>query len=264
MVSDVRTPPRPGRVLLSLLLVADAGFIALHILSIQLTRWARRELVIHVDGSIPEHFQFVKLGWAAILALMLARYFRGWSFVAWAVLLAYVVVDDFFMIHEWAGRELAVRTGGARVLGLPAEAVGELVPPALAVLVTAPFILWGVWRSTGEERRVSRRLFGLVALLAAFGVVLDFVHTALGEAPGSTWKIWELVEDGGELVIASLILALVFAAVVSPRRDSPAGAPGSTQPRSTAPGGDASPGSADGDPGGTGSTVGRDGRVEQT
>lgn len=228
MTRPPQDPPRPGRVLLWLLLAADVAFVGLHVLSIQLTRWARRELVIHVDGSIPEHFQFVKLGWAAILALLLARYFRGWAFVAWGALLAYIVVDDFFMVHEWAGRELAARTGGASVLGLPAEAVGEVVPPALAVLVTAPFILWGAWRSQGEERRVSRRLLGLVALLAAFGVVLDFVHTALGEAPGQTWKIWGLVEDGGELVIASLILAHVFAAVVSPRRESlpePAGHP---------------------------------------
>ena len=187
----------------------------LHVLSIQRTRWARPELVLTLDGTIPEHYQYVKLAWIALLLLMLGWFGRRWAYVPWAGLFAYIVADDFFALHEGVGGWIDARTEATRVVGVPVQALGEVALPGAVTLLLAPLLLWSVLRGPPHDRRVLRSVAVFVALFAGFGVGVDLLHAAF-PGGGQAWKIWGVLEEGGELVVASLLLAYLFSVLTQP------------------------------------------------
>src|SRR5690606_35055428 len=100
---------------------------------------------------------------------------------------------------------------------------GELaVAAGVGVLAVAPVV--ACWRSSSPVlRRFSRRLLlGLIGLAVA-GVGMDLVHQSVVE---HEWLSLGAVvlEDGGEMVVMSLILALVFGHEPGEAREAVAGA----------------------------------------
>lgn len=73
-------------------------------------------------------------------------------------------------------------------------------------------------RSNAEARSRSRRLLMLLIALAFFAVVVDMVHIL---ASGWTARILAVVEDGGELVVLSVIACAVLG-MASRARDAAA------------------------------------------
>jgi hypothetical protein len=203
-------------VLLTLLLAADLGFIILHVLTIQRTRWARRELLLTLEGTVPEHYQHVKLAWVALLFVLFAYSRRRWLFLPWAALFGFLVVDDFLGLHEFVGWQVELRSTVTHLAGLPVRALGELLLPGVVVAVLAPFLLWSLFRGHPSDRSVLRTAVGIVAVLAVFGVGVDLAHAA-APGTGEAWKIWGLVEEGGELFVSSVLVAYLFATLTRPQ-----------------------------------------------
>lgn len=178
---------------------------------------ARRELLINLDGSIPEHYQYVKLAWVVLMVLLLARAWGSWWFLPWAAAFLYMVVDDFFAVHEHVGWWIDQQVEPSHVIGLPLRDVAELALPAVVGIVLAPLLLWSLVGSSGAVRAVLRRLAGLLVLFAVFAVGVDLLHAALPD-PGELWKAWGVLEEGGEMVVVSVIVAFVFGVLVLPAR----------------------------------------------
>lgn len=117
-----------------------------------------------------------------------------------------MVADDGFSIHEDLGLYLADLGEFAPSFFRP-EDVGELIVSASAGLIL--FSLIGLCYLKGSKvfRSITHDIILLFSGLVFFGVVVDSIHGAMYLFTGELG----LIEDGGELVVISLILAYVWA-----------------------------------------------------
>ncbi len=123
--------------------------------------------------------------------------------LAWSAVFLWVLADDAASIHERLGEQLGARLGLPALAGLDPQDLGELLVMAAAGGL-ALLLVGAAHRGTrGPERQLSWRLLALLALLAGFGVGLDMAASALR----SGWL--GFVEDGGEMIGVSLLLATV-------------------------------------------------------
>jgi hypothetical protein len=119
--------------------------------------------------------------------------------------------------------------------------VGEVVYVALTGLVLLAVVAVTYRFSGPFGRRVSRRLLVLLAVLVAVGVGLDAVHTLLS-APGRLEIALAVLEDGGEMVVLSLMTSFGLAVAAGPTDGrGPAGSKGGTAGASRAVGGRPAP-----------------------
>lgn len=213
-------------IFLLLLLLTDALFIGLYLL------WRGGQAVsildvlpdgaydLEEDGSPSEIFEYVKEYWIAVMFVLIAFLRSERSYLAWAAVFVYILLDDVLQVHEQLGTRIAelLPTGG--LLGLHVQDAGELLAAAMigGVLLIA-LALADAWGSA-ESRVVSRQVGVLLALLVVIAVLLDAVHSLIGNLYAST--IVATLEDGGELVVMSLVCWYVLRVVLYATRSTPA------------------------------------------
>ncbi|KKM00293.1 hypothetical protein LCGC14_1805880 [marine sediment metagenome] len=79
----------------------------------------------------------------------------------------------------------------------------SLVVELLALL---PLLAWGALATPVWSRPIGLRLMALVVLYAFFGGLVDMLHGVFAGLPYGI-QIADLIEDGGEMIVASLIVA---------------------------------------------------------
>ena len=196
-----------GRILL-LLLSIDVMFIMLHILATTYYLGDRRLLLTRERGY-SEIVQYIKESGIIILLVWLSIRRQVPVFLSWALFFVYVLVDDAFQFHEQFGAQIARYVPNFTLLSIREEDIGELAVFGLIALCFT--LLFGLtyWRSSTESRRITRPLLMLVALLVAFGVIADLMHAIY---TANWW--WNLtlgvIEDGGEMVIMSIVVVYLL------------------------------------------------------
>jgi hypothetical protein len=165
---------------------------------------------IERDRGYPELFGYALLGIAVVGLLVLGRLRCRPSLYAWAATFALVLLDDEMMIHERGGR-IVVRLLGspAEIFGLRAQDLGELVVwGGLAVLpLLAVVVLYR--RSDRIGRELDHALAFLLGALVLFGVVVDQLHSMFLDGIPVIGPVTGAIEDGGELVVLSVLAAFV-------------------------------------------------------
>ena len=137
--------------------------------------------------------------------------------VAWTLILAALVVDDLFMIHERVGTTLVGLLGLPSLAGLRGQDMGELIVWGAMIVPLGIVLVIGHLRAGPSDRRDSRALLIRVAILAAFAVALDAVSHPLGAlVPPIVGTGLTLVETSGELIAMSLILVAVHRMTLRP------------------------------------------------
>lgn len=152
-----------------------------------------------------EMFQYVKFFAAgAMLAWRFMR-IRSAAAAVLALLFFYLLADDAFGLHEWAGEVLAARYG-LQPFGplLPAH-VGEALYLLSLGAVAALSLGLLFWRGRKEERRLILTIGAGLAMLAVPGIAVDLLHSAL--RAGSLDALLAILEDGGEMIAASSLAA---------------------------------------------------------
>lgn len=210
---------------LALLLATDLLFIIAHVIFMvmHLVVWDTPGLLdeIQSDFSIvkergfAETFQYIKAFWLVLMFVWLAVKGREPGFLAWALGFLYLGVDDLMEIHEEFGNSLALRYGFPEILGQRPRDVGEVTVLAIAGLILLALV--GIAYLMGSERfrQASRSLLGLVAVFAVFGMGFDALHIVfLHRSPGA---LFGLIEDGGELIVLSLIVWFVWRLATTPQ-----------------------------------------------
>ena len=190
---------------LTLLLLADLAFLIFHIL--YLSGVLKDPLLsIERETGYSEIYQYIKEFWIFILLLIIAVKEKRLIYFAWSILFLYLLVDDSFALHEKVGNYLTNYVDFKPVLNLKAADIGELCASAFfgILLFGTLFILYLF--SKPIEKKISRELFILILALAFFGVFFDMLHAAIhwGE------NIWGIIEDGGEMVIISILLCYAY------------------------------------------------------
>lgn len=209
--------------ILILLLVTDLFIVAAHVLNSASIRFADPDSAfgrmndsffsIAGDRGFGEAFQYLKFFWVAAALMLLVMRNRQLIYGCWSALFGYLLVDDLFEVHESFGLALSQRFNFPAILGLRPVDIGELAVTATVGAILLTFIAIGHLRASRSARTDSTVLVALLFALSFFGVVVDMVHVILLTLGVSAYIEWfvALVEDGGEMVVASLMSAFVLA-----------------------------------------------------
>ena len=188
------------------LLAVDASLIAVHAALSLAGSPLRDWFSISQERAVPEWWQYAKFAFAVIAMIGLARAWEARSLYAWALLFAFFLVDDSLGAHEAGGTVLSAALGGAHPFAQSGQAIGELLFVGIVAAIFFP-ALFHIWRhGTGAARRLSATLFGLVGMLAFFGVAVDFLRAGFDYAEFGG-RMMTVAEDGGEMVSVSLMVA---------------------------------------------------------
>jgi hypothetical protein len=204
------------RVLL-LLVLADVAFVVAHILHNHTAWLPSPRLSIEQDRGYAEMFQYFKEFSIVLLLAGYARRKRSLLLAAWSLLFVYVLADDAFALHETGGKVVAHHFGFSPMLGLRSGDLGELAVTTLAGSSLLFLIGLAHSRAAAPLREASVDLLLLLMAFACCAVLFDLLHIA---APfGVPRAAYALLEDGGEMLVMTLILALVFCGTFVSGRD---------------------------------------------
>ncbi len=203
------TNTRGATIFLLVMLAIDLAFVFLYFL-VFLTDMTNNPLFsLETDRGYPEIYQYIKAFSIVVLLGSVLLRTRVIGYSAWCLLFLYLLLDDALGIHESVGNYIAVNMAFAPAIGLRARDFGELAVSAIAAtLFLIPLALFYV-RGPGAFKRASEHLLLLLVALAFFGVLVDLLHVAVKLG----WKVTFLlgvVEDGGEMVVMSIMAAYVF------------------------------------------------------
>jgi hypothetical protein len=215
--------------MLVLLVLADVTLILLNVAAVlafkaELIAEVPELLKVTHDLSVPEDFNYAK--WAVIVVALLWMAFRDrWlTPVLWAVVFMMILLDDAFQVHEWLGHDVAI------ALGLPSNSLlygddfGELVVFGLMGLVALGIAVTSFAQKGPLARVMTLRYALVVVALGFFGVGVDAFHQMVVHAVTGSFfetilpQLMALFEDGGEMIVGSVALALTLTAdPVAPR-----------------------------------------------
>ncbi|MEA5507113.1 hypothetical protein VB735_29270 [Halotia wernerae UHCC 0503] len=191
-----------------LFLATDIGFIVLHLIYSYSDFISNDTFSLEKDRGYSEIFQYVKEYWSALLLGLLAVEGRSILYLSWSVLFFYLLLDDAAQIHEHLGALISSKFSFSAMFNLRAVDFGELAVSAVVSLFFLIAIAINYRLGDRLSKNVSKYLITLLFALAFFGVVVDTLHVILSTPFLDPLLI--LVEDGGELVIMSLIVCFVF------------------------------------------------------
>ena len=195
------------RAVLLPLLGIDLALIAAHVATSAVPGdpWS-----VESDRGIAESFQYLKWMLLGLAFAAAAWNQRAVGYLAWSLLFACLLVDDRYQLHERAGGYFAARVELPWLRYLRPQDVGELLGTA-AVATSLLVPIAAAWRwGNAALRRTTYDMLVLLALLAVFGVVIDALHSAVLHLPTLSALLGTL-EDGGEMMVASLMVAYAVA-----------------------------------------------------
>lgn len=204
LAATFKSIPTPGALLLIAMLCADIAFIIVS--ADQDYKGARNNLHVSIDNGIAEHWQYVK--WALLALLLTFMSLRGRSvvYLAWALLFLYLLIDDSQQIHETYGGKIAAALELQPAFGLRAQDFGELAVTAIAAVPLFGFLAVAyLLTSQRDARTFTHDMIVLVVALAFFGVGVDMLDIAVPWPSAQTTL--NLVEDGGEMIVATFMVA---------------------------------------------------------
>ena len=191
-------------VLLALLVCTDIVFIGLHLVHTYTPLLPNHVYSIEQDKGHAEFFQYTKQFWIILLLTLTFIKEASLTNFSWLMVFCYVLLDDALSIHENLGLLSSNLWTFAARMGLRPQDWGELlVTGAVGVVLLTPVAI-AFLRASTRERRHTLILAALLGLLAFFGVFIDMVHIWFGG------EQWGLVEDGGEMLVVSMVLYYVF------------------------------------------------------
>ncbi|PVV10335.1 MAG: hypothetical protein B6D82_12620 [gamma proteobacterium symbiont of Ctena orbiculata] len=191
--------------LLILLLLADLAFIVVHII-FELFLKSNTLFSINRDLGYAEVYQYIKEFWILVLLFVLAVKSKRLIYFSWSVLFLYLLLDDSLQLHENIGSYLANHHQLQPVFRLRAQDLGELMVFVSVGFLLFSFVGGAYFYSDDSGKEISKHLFILVISLAFFGGLVDMLHIAVSFGK----PVFALIEDGGEMIIMSIIVWYVF------------------------------------------------------
>jgi hypothetical protein len=209
------------RTMLVRLWLVDAGFILLNILAVfafkeHLIAAVPEILKVTHDLTLPEDFNYLKWALIAIALFWVALRDRWLTPFLWAIIFVMILCDDAFQIHEWLGHDVSIAARLPSTSLLFADDLGELVIFGLMGLVAVGIAVASFIQKGPLSRAMTLRYALIVCGLAFFGVGVDAIHQMVVHLVTNTVletilpQVMGLIEDGGEMVVGSLALAMTL------------------------------------------------------
>lgn len=188
-----------ARVLVALLAV-DLVFLAVHATHVRYGVPADGIWSIARDRGVPEWWQYLKLAAVVVVLVDLVRSRPGPLYAVWAAIFAYFLVDDALEVHERAGEWLGDWLDLAPRGDLDPRDIGQVLFAGVIGLVVLGALAVAYRLDGSRARRLTVHLVVALFALGFCGVVADTIDVI---------DVFGLVEDGGEMVVISVMLALV-------------------------------------------------------
>lgn len=199
---------------LKILLISDTLLAIAHVSSGLIFGKIPIALNVTLDWSLAECFGYVKLGGAVLLLWLAFRVSRIPVLLAFAIIFGVMVADDTMELHERLGHWAVHAFGLTGVADIRRQDIGELLAWGAMGGMLLPVFALGIIRTRPEDRVIAVRFTICAALLVFFAVGVDVMHeTACAVLSGlpQCSHVFGLVEDGGEMIVQSLIFAHVLA-----------------------------------------------------
>ncbi len=164
---------------------------------------------ITFDRGYGECFEYLMLAIIVIGLARLAFTTRQPIYFALLFIFIYYLADNSLMIHENLGVSLVHWLDLQPAFGLRARDFGELGTWALFGVPLLGYLCFALWRSDGSHKVVGLTLTGSFFVLAFFGGVIDMVQV-LARGHGIWTRLVSFVEDGGEMAVVVVIVALTL------------------------------------------------------
>jgi hypothetical protein len=191
--------------LLLLILSADLIYIALHIINGVAPLPNTFMFNITKDHSYAEMYQYIKFFWVIILFVYILKSTKCYSYISWILVFTYFLFDDCLRIHELFGQYIANSFNFNPPLHFRPQDLGELAASGLAGAFLSVNLVSSYIYGSHAFRKVSVDILILVIALAFFGVFVDVAKHAFNLGRVVSFGLG-IVEDGGEMVVVSLIL----------------------------------------------------------
>lgn len=195
------------------LLAVDALIVVLHIYLGATEPRIPPIFNLAMDRSIGEYLGYAELGLGSILLLAVFAKTREPLMLSFAILLAVMMLDDSAGLHEIGGGYFVVSMGLTDGSVFDAKDKGEMIVWLIYAAILLPVMLVGLARTPLDRWFRAIGLALLTAVLTGFAVVLDGIHEGVCSINGGfpyCFQLLDLVEDGGEKITQSLILAHVI------------------------------------------------------
>jgi hypothetical protein len=161
------------------------------------------------QGSVAEYFNYMKWLACGLAVLWLFANKRLPLYLAWSALFFYCLVDDAESLRFIVGHWIASGLSWGPAFALTAQELGELAAAGIAGVILIGALAVTSFRNTDKDAaEFSMHLLPWLAALIFFGVGVDMVHAMFARMP--TLSFWlGVVEDGGEMIVASVLTAIV-------------------------------------------------------
>jgi hypothetical protein len=193
--------------LLMLLLSADLVFMGLHIL---IGIFGPNSALCNISGicAYMDAYHLIKMFWIILLLFYVLKLTKYYGYAAWALMFTCFFIDDALWLHQKIGDRIAALVSYP---SLPPRFY-ELAVLAIAGLVLLALVIWFYRHSAVTFRKVSADMFLFLAALVFFGLIVDIAESiGLGHIVTTSLGF---VEDGGELIVYSLLVWYVFLLVL--------------------------------------------------
>ena len=188
--------------MLVLLWTTTAAYIALH-LSHRLVGAPWSPLFdLSSERGYGEVFFQTLTAWTILLLLIAAVRLRAGVLLIWAGAAAYLLADDYFLIHERIGTWFA---STVLYVGKLSTHIGETLWLGVVGVVLIIALAVGYKLARREVRRITVTVGILFAALAGFGVIVDAVHSPFIDVPFFD-PLFIALEDGGEIAVMSVLV----------------------------------------------------------
>jgi len=208
-----------------LLLGIDFAFIVASIWRAQLGLGGGEDLfAVSKDGGYAEQFQYIQFAGVILLLSLLAVRAKSALSGGWAMIFSILLADDKLALHETWGTYLAGWFSFQPLFRLRAVDYGEMTVFALwglislSILSTADLI-----DQSAVGLKVSKALFLSLLGFAFFGAFFDMLHIVVLDIYTLTFmqnNVFDAIEDGGEMIVISLVLWFVYRTFVEALHDA--------------------------------------------
>lgn len=212
----------PFRLVLLFFVAVDLCFILIHssgwvFFRLGWTGEIPRMFRISEDRSFPEDFNYLKWAIISVSLIVVAIRDRWATPFLWALVFLMILADDSLQIHESIGWLMGERFGLEARFHLNPPDQGELF--VFGIMGLSVVLLTGLsfTNSGASSRRLSTFYAMIIVALAIFGVVIDVIHQGIVNFadvnPSAAFfkHVFALLEDGGEMLVASLAVAFTLA-----------------------------------------------------
>ncbi len=167
---------------------------------------------IEQDRGYPEIYQYIKILLTMVLFCLIYFRRRNIAYLTWLPILLFVLLDDALQLHETFGTFLLTSFELPTVLGVGGFLYAEASLWLAVGLPLVGIVAYSYFRNP-STRTLSRRMVYIFLGLALFAGVLDGLHTFVersGFTSGYARGVTATIEDGGEMLVLSVMVAYVF------------------------------------------------------